>query len=464
MRVRVLAFAVLFALAMPRAHAEDLVPASARYIEVKSPGGIAFLHRFDDATPYAAINFGWRDFYGVANKDKAGLPALTGALLMQGAEGTGEDSLVERLKDLGASASLGGSSYQFRGNVRAPAKNLAEAMKLTAAALKTSEPSEKVFRRLLQQVTEGEAAATTRSETVAQRAALRLGLGDHPTVRSFAATRYDGLKPSDVSAWRKVTLDRARLKVIVSGKVSAADAAAMLDAAFGDLPEIAASPTAALPVIPAFKPRTIVIEQETAQSAILMIGRTDIVAGPPSQLATIANNILGAGSDGRIFQAVRVALGASYGGGSGFNTVDPDQRLLQLTATVANDQVAPSLLAMRKTYATWHSEGVTEAELKANAIKSVNGLAGALKDPAGANNMALGMIMADRPLSDLYDYSALMSALTVPDLNDMIRNKFPKPDQLMTVVVTPSAARLIEAGITANCVVRTLAEIEKCPR
>jgi zinc protease len=449
---------------VPRASAEEAAVLGAKFVEARSPGGIVFLHRFDDSTPYAAINFGWRDVYGAAHKDKAALPSLTGALLMQSADGKADDSLVEKMNDLAASASLSGSFYQFRGNVRAPAKNLAEAMKLTAAALKTSMPTDKVFRRLMQQVTEGEASAITRSETIAQRAALRLSLGEHPAVRSFAATRFDGLSPADVDAWRKVTLDRARLKVVVSGKVSAADAGPILDAAFADLPASLALPSVNLPVVVPFKPRTIVIERETAQSAILIVGKTDLVSGPPAQIAAIANSALGAGSDGRIFQAVRVALGASYGGGSNFYSPDPEQRLLQITSTVANDQVAQSLLALRKTYATWHADGMTEAELKVGVTKAVNGTAGALKDPASASNMALGTIMGDRPISDLHDYDKLMMALTTPDLNDMIRNKFPKPDQLMTVVVTPSAARLIEAGVTANCVISSLAEIEKCMR
>jgi predicted Zn-dependent peptidase len=455
---------VLMAGLSPRAAAEDAAAFGARFTEALSPGGIAFLHRFDDATPYAAINFGWRDHSGAANANKAGLPSLTGALLMQSADGSADDSLVERMNDLAASASLNGSFYQFRGNVRAPAKNLAEAMKLTAAALKTAVPSEKVFKRLMQQVVEGEAAAIVRSETIAQRASLQLGLGDHPAIRSFATTRFDGLRPADVTTWRQGALDRARLKVVVSGKISAADAGPILDAAFADLPAQVSAPTANVPVVPAFKPRTIVIERATAQSALLITGKTEFVPGPPAQMTGVANGTLGAGSDGRIFQAVRVALGASYGGGSGFYSPDPDQRLLQMTATVANDQVASSLLALRKTYATWQADGVTAAELAAVVTKNVNGMVGGLKDPASANNLALNTVLADRPISDLHDYAKLMMALTTPDLNDAIRTKFPKPEQLMTVVVTPSAARLIEAGITVHCVISSLAEVEKCQR
>jgi zinc protease len=465
-RLRTMALALLlpataFLVAAP---APALADGATTYTEVKSPGGIAFLHRFDDTTPYAAVNFGWRDHYGALAKDKAGLPGLVGSMLMRGADSTGENGFVERLNDLAAVASFGGSTYQFRGSVKAPGANLAEAMQLTAAALKTAAPSDKVFRRLLQQSTEGEAAATTRSETIAQRAALQLALGDHPTVWAFSPSRFANATPADAGPWRKATLDRAGLKVVVSGKVSAADAGAMLDAAFADLPEKAASPKAQLPLVAALKPRTIVIERPTGQSAIVITGRADVPNGPPGQLAGVANRSLGGGSDGRIWQAVRAGLGASYGGSSSLQMADPDQRLLQMTATVANEQVAASLLAMRKTYATWVTDGVTEAEFKSSVSNAVNFAAGLFKDPAGANNTALNMLMSDRPITDLHGYTALMQALTVPDINDMIRNKFPKPDQLMTVIVTPSAARLVEAGITADCVIRTLEELDRCKR
>ena len=88
---------------MPRAVAEDATAFGTKFTEAKSPGGIAFLHRFDDTTPYAAINFGWRDHSGAANAAKAGLPSLTGPLLMLSADGTADDSLVERMNDLAAS-------------------------------------------------------------------------------------------------------------------------------------------------------------------------------------------------------------------------------------------------------------------------------------------------------------------------------------------------------------------------
>jgi zinc protease len=461
MRFRVVLSALmLLALASQRVTAD-----SPTYAAIKSPGGITFLHRFDQSTAHAAVVFGWPDVYGPVHKDKAGLSALIGDQLLARADGSLAASVAERLSMLGATASLGSTGFQYRGKVQAPADNLAEALRLTARALTTAELTEREFRQVMQARIDDDAGASTRSETIAQRAALRLGLGDHPAVSSIATNRFDGLLPADIQGWRKETLSRSGLKVVVSGRVTAAAASAALDAAFGDLPErVAALEPVSWPSVVPFKPRTIVIERETPRTAVLLIGRTDYVAGPPAQLAMVANNILGGGPDGRIYQAVRVGLGASYGGGSGFLMIDPGQRLVRVTATVANDQVAPSLLAMRRTYAGWHNEGVTATELSAVVARTSKATVDMLQDLAGANSLALDMMISDRPISDLHGYAALLEALTVPDINDMIRSTFPKPDQLLSVIVTPSAARLIQAGVTVHCVVRSLDEIDRCKR
>jgi zinc protease len=431
------------------------------YSVVQSPAGLDFLYRFDDTTTMAAINFGWRDD-GSVSLDRAGLPSLIGMLLIGAADhASGSTSFTDRLKELGASATMSGGPQQFRGLVRAPPVHMAEAMSLTAAALKTAALPEPEFGRLVQQAINSEAAALTRIEVVAQRALLRLGTGAHPASLAAAASSFDGLKASDISDWRRAVLTRSGLKITVSGHISAAAAGAILDDAFGDLPDTGAI-GAELPAVRPLRARTIVIEREAAQSTILIGGRTNLPAGPPEQLAAVANGVLGGDTAGRIWQAVRIELGASFGGYSGFHRLDADQSLILLSATIATDQLVPSLLAMRRTYATWHTDGITQGELRATVSKLAGGLAAAYKDPARINALALETQLAERPIADLHDHNILLQSLTVPDINDCITTAFPRPEQVMTVIVTPSAARLIEAGISTHCVVRSLDEIDRC--
>jgi zinc protease len=426
------------------------------YKAAKSAGGIAFLYRFDDETPFAAINFGWRDFYAAASKGKAGLPAITGPLVLQGADNAGHNEFVERLKDLGASATLSGGTFQFNGNVRAPANKIGEAMALVATALKSAEPSDKIFRRVIQKASGDEEQTAIRAETIAIRSAMRLVLGDHPVVRAFDPRRFERISQNDFAAWRKVAFDKTRLRVVASGRLSESDAGRAIDAAFGDLPERTEAPMISLPPI-ASKPKTVVIEQETTQSAIVLIGAMNVQNGPDAQMAAAANGVLGGGSEGRLWQAVRGRLGASYGASSNFQLIDLDQRLITLGATVANDQVGASLEAMRRIYATWHASGITPAELTSNTARLINNVADAFREPTNANGLALGVLLKERPIDDLHGYAEFMRGLTATQMNEFIKARFPHPDQLIAVILAPTAT-----GIAVDCIVRALSEISEC--
>lgn len=429
-----------------------------QFRSVKSAAGITFLHRYDPTTPFAAINFGMRDFYTITTKGKEGLSALGGAMIMQGADGAGQTEFIERLKDLAASASISLGPFVTQGSVRAPAATLAQATAMLAAALRHAEPSDKVMARLKQQAIGGEAQAATRAETIAQRSAMRLALGDHPIVRGFDPTRFERVTRDDLSDWRNRVLDRAKLKVAVSGRIDESKAKLIVDEAFAILPSRHEPirfewPTVTVPST------TVVIEHDTAQSAVVMIGQTTISGGAELEIATLANAVLGGGGGGssRLWQAVREKLGSTYGAGSGFVLAGPGNRMIRIGAAVANDQVKDSITALRSAYATWHSEGVTVDELKAASTRLITEFKSAFDDPARANSQAVGVLLSNRSVDELTSYDRRIAAITREQLNTFIANKFPAPEKLLIVVATPRSE-----GLGANCTVRSQDEIERC--
>ncbi len=423
----------------------------------KTPGGMGFHHRFDATTPFAAIHFGFRDLYALTTLGKVGLSSLGGALVMQGADGAGQTEFIERLRDLSASASVSFGAFTTQGNVRAPAATLPAAMDLLASTLKGAKPSEKVLARLRQQAIGGEAQAAIRAETIAQRATLRLALGDHPFNRALDPGRFDRITVDDIGEWRKRTLDRAKLRIVVSGRVVQDEAGRLIDRAFGDLPERLAPISFTWPKInvPAL---TVVVEHDTQQSAIIIVGLTSIGSGIDAETGIVANAVLG-GSSSRLWRAVRERLGSTYGASSGFQAIGPGQRLIRLSAAVANDQVKASVEALRSTYGIWREKGITAEELKATTTRVVNDFRSAFDEPARANGMALGMLLANRPLDSLLGYESRMTQLKLDDVNAFIAAKFPTTEQLLTVIVTPRAD-----GLGADCTVRALEEIERCRR
>ncbi len=422
----------------------------------QTPAGIPFYWRHDATTPFAAINFGMRDIYGLTTRGKEGLSALGGSLVMQGADAAGQNEFTERLKDLAASASFSIGPFTTTGSVRAPSATLGDAMALLAGAVKSAAPTDKILSRIKQRAEGGEAQAVTRAETIAERAALRMALGDHPITRSQDPHRFARITLDDIATWRRFNLDRSRLRIAASGRIEQALAARIIDDAFASVPTGLAPQRFEWPGIDV-PVATIVVETDTAQSAVLLVGPTKISGGREVETGNIANAVLGGGANSRLWQAARGGLGATYGASSGFMQVGPSRRLLMMRAAVANDQVKASLDTLRTAYSTWRKAGVTPAELSSTRSRFLNDIRSAFDEPARANGMVLGMLLANRALEDLYTYDQRLAALGRDSVNQFIAQKFPAPEELLTIIVTPKAE-----GLDASCVVRALEEIDRC--
>lgn len=445
---------VVCALALPAIEARsDGVP---RYTAGKTPKGIPFHHRLDPATPFAALNFGMRDLYAITTPGKEGLVSLGGTLVMRGADGAGQTEFTESLKDLAASASVSIGPYTTLGSVRAPTVTLAPAMAMVADALKGAQPTEKLLARIRQRVTGAEAQSALRAETIAQQTAMRVVLGDHPIVRGFDPGRFQRVGPDDIGQWRRQSLYRDRLRIVTSGRLSSAEAASIIDDAFADLPTTSPESPFKWPEV-MVPDATVVVEHDTPQSAVILIGMTSIGAGREVELASLANAVLGAGSNSRLWHAVRVGLGSTYGASSGLQLVGPGKRVITLRAAIANDQVKASVEALRSAYAKWRTEGLTDAELKSTKARTLTDFRGAFDEPTRANALVVGMQLASRGVDELYGFEARIAGLERSAVNRFVAERFPAPEQLLTVIVTPRGD-----GLGATCTIRAADAAERC--
>jgi predicted Zn-dependent peptidase len=431
------------------------VLAQGQFEAATTPSGISFHHREQSDTPFAAITFGMRDVFALTTEGKEGFNGLGAAFVLQSARGEGQDDLSEQLKDLAATATISFGPFSTVGTVRAPAANIAASMGLMTSALKTAQPDDKLLQRLKQRASGADAQAALRVETIAQQTALYFALGKHPLTRGFEAGRFGRVSASDLAAWRKATLARSRLNISISGRISKAEAARIVDEAFADLQ--AEAPQAAFdwPAVEVQR-GIIVVERDTPQSAILLVGLTTLTSPSDVETATVANGVLG-GSNGRLWQGVRAALGSTYGAGSALQLVGPGKRIVTLRTAVDNDKVEATLAALKSVYTTWREKGVSASELKAVTSRLVNEQRSALDDPARANGLVVAMRLAGRPVEDVHTYDKRLRGLDQVQLNRFIVEKFPATERLFTVIVTPRAS-----GLGATCTIRSAEEALRC--
>ena len=202
--------------------------------------------------------------------------------------------------------------------------------------------------------------------------------------------------------------------------------------------------------------KLIVLERPSAQTAIVAGGPSTWLSEPDTLPGSVAIRVLGSGFGSRLTKAVREGLGATYGIRAGFQQVHPKAFTMVISTAVDNSKAAAALAAIRKEYAQFRSEGVTEAEVDPIKTKLIaEGREQLRRAPAVAQRLR-ELTLAGYPIDYLATYEAQVQALTVATVNEGIRMRFPK-EPLTVVMVAPSAE-----GLGADCVIKAPEEIARC--
>lgn len=431
-----------------------IAPAAAQgHTEQRTPSGLPFAYRYDDTTPFSAVNFGWQDPHHSSVEGKAALYEILERAVPHGR--MGEEPLREKLLDIGANVRFSFSPFYVIATIKAPHAAIGKALVSSVISLRYDVPEPLAFEQIIQALKGREADEAGRAEVAGYRTLVSSLVPGHPLLRGFSAGRHTLVAIEDLAAWRARTLDRANVRIVVSGKLTAAEAANHIDAAFAGLPErrphSIRMPTNA--DAPPLAGVTIVIERNTPQIVIVMGGIYRRLHASHPEVISLSNACLGDNATGRLRQAIRDNLGATYTASSRMNMLDPAQSLLLLTAAVDPAKGAQSIAAMRQVYAGWRKNGCTEAEVARLVSAARSSRESDTLSPDGANSPVLNALLASRSLADVNAYDTRLSSVTTAEIRETIAAIFPESAALVTVVVAPSAKALREAGIKVDCTV-----------
>jgi zinc protease len=196
---------------------------------------------------------------------------------------------------------------------------------------------------------------------------------DHPYGRPATGTEetLKNITVDDMRAFLKANLAKDRLVVGVSGDITTEELGALLDKAFGELPDKAA--TAEVPVA---KPQgigyTFVLNREVPQS-VAIFGLPGLEREDPDFFAAyVMNHILGGGSfSSWLYEEVREKRGLAY---SIYSYLQPRKEAPFWMGSVAtaNAGMAKSVDLIREQVRKMYEEGVTDEQLE-NAKLYING-------------------------------------------------------------------------------------------
>ena len=365
---------------------------------------------------------------------KEGVSDMVATLLTKGAAGRTADEIATLIEGAGGSLQgFGGTDYvSVAGNVLSNQTPLA--MQLLADAVTKPTFDDKEVELVRTQSLSALRLEEGQPGSIAQKA-FNAGLyGSHPYGRAATPATVRAITKADLLAFQRGRVKPRGALLVVAGDVTMAQLRPMLDQAFaGWTGYPAASP--ALPAPPARARTEIVLVHRpgSVQSNIVAGNLTAGPADPTRYAATIANKLLGGGTDARLFTILREQKGWTYGAYSNI-TRPRGTGAFSATAEVRTEVTDSALVELMTQLRRLGTEDVAAAELD-NAKNALVGRFPLSVETAQqiaeqvAQVKTLGL-----PADYLQTYRTRLAAVNAAQLEAAAR-RYIRPEQALVVVV-----------------------------
>jgi zinc protease len=285
-------------------------------------------------------------------------------------------------------------------------------------------------------------------DTIASRAWMKRGFGDHPYGREADGTPQSigKITPQDLRDLHSRLFTRKGLLIAVVGDIDAETLKRLLDETFGALPDHA-PPAPPVEGKVAAGPSLEVIDRDMPQSVMVFGGpgirRTD----PDFIPAYIMTQILGGGSFGsRLTDEVREQRGLTYGVGLGLYPLDYAGVVLGSLGT-RNDRAGEALDVVKSVLKRFAEEGPTQRELD----EAKTYLTGSYALRFDSNTKIAGQLLAIQQDNLGIDYinkrNAMVEAVTLDQVKAQAKRLIDPEELIVTVVGRPKG---IGAAHSAN--------------
>jgi zinc protease len=404
----------------------DAGAAPAMTIEkIVSPAGIeAWLVR-EKAVPLITLNYAFLGGASQDDPDKTGTAHLTADLLDEGAGDLDGKVFHERLENHAIELGFQAGRDYFHGSLRVLNEYRDEAFGLLRLALSSPRFDADAIERVRGQELAVLQRDTTNPNDLASRRWWQTAFPGHPYGRDTKGTleTIPRITASDLRSYVRRVFARNDLKVSIVGDVDAQTAGALIDRAFGALPEKNDLKPVAN-AVPKGLGRRIVIDVDVPQAVVTFGGQGIARSDPDFMAAYVVNHILGGGSfSSRLYREVREMRGLAYGVNSSLVWFKNAALVLGGTATRA-DRTADALSVIEQETKRMAADGPTADELAA-AKSFLKGTYALSLDTSGKIAVQLTQIQIDNLGIDYIERrGALIDAVTLEDAKRVARRLY----------------------------------------
>ncbi|WP_316804639.1 pitrilysin family protein [Pedobacter nototheniae] len=381
---------------------------------------------------------------------KAGVISLMGSMLNEGTTGKTKIEFDEAVDQLGADVNLG----SYGGSVSALTRYFNSAFILMAEGIRQPSFPQASFEKIKSQTLTGLKSSEKSAKAISARVVNALAYGkNHPNGEFTTEASINGITLDDVKAAYKQYITPSRGFLTFVGDIKPEAAKAIAEKAFGDWKGTALTiPKLSMVNNPAKTEVDVVNVSNAVQSEITVTNLIELPMSSPDYFAVLlANQILGGGSESRLFNNLREKHGFTYGAYA--NTgAGRFQSKFSATAAVRNEKVDSAVVEFLKEIKLIRTEKVSAEELQ-NAKNLYNGsFALGLENPARTASFASNILINNLPKDFYRTYLQKINAVNTDDILRVAKKYFNHDNT--RVVIVGKTEQFIEglkkAGFTVN--------------
>jgi zinc protease len=416
--------------------AADAALAAAPAERIVSPGGIEAWLIKDPSVPVISLHFSFRDAGAAGDPEgKEGLARLATSLLDESGDDLDNAAFQRRREDLAIQLGFNAGLDDAGGSLRTRSETRDDAFDLLRKSLTKPRFDGRDVERVRRDVVASLNRDSEEPRSIASRSWMRMSFPGHPYARSDRGSipGIAAIGIEDLKRWAATRLARDNLVIGISGDITAADLAPLLDRTFGALPAKAETPVIG-PATASAGGQLVLVQKHIPQSVIVMaqpgIARVD----PDFYAAYILNYILGGGGfSSLLMEEVREQRGLAYGISTQLVNYRHAPLLWGSTAT-RNQETGQTIDVVRDIWQRFAQGNVTAEQLKDAKTYLTGSFPLQLDSTANVASLLVAIQLDHLGLDYIERRSSLIEAVTIEQANRVAKTLI-DPAKLATVVV-----------------------------
>lgn len=364
--------------------------------------------------------------------DKAGVMSMMGQMLSEGTKTMSKATFDKEVDLIGANVNL----FSSGGAVSALTRYFNKAFLLMADALKNPAFPQESFDKLKTQAITALKSSEKSASSIASRVNQALSYGKHTAMGEFETEEtINALTLKDVKEAYDMYITPSRSYLTFVGDITPGAARNIAMQAFGDWK----GRKLTLPTIPDVpnveKTEINIVDVPTSVQGVINVGNliNNPMSNPDYHALLITNQILGGGSESKLFMNLREKHGFTYGSYSSIGNGRFQSRF-NASAQVRSEKADSAIVEMLNEIENMRKGNITEEELAIAKAKYNGSFALGMEDPARAASYATNILINNLPKDFYRTFLQKINQVTVADVK-RVSNKYLNKDNSRIVIV-----------------------------